>query len=77
MKKTFLFGNQSLTRFTIGIFAKYFGIFFCCKKSKFLHAYCTQIVDCNYSQVEIVLRKISFHILEYFSNMQVKLISLC
>ena len=30
-----------------------------------------QMVDCDYSQVEIVLLKISFCILEYFSNIQV------
>ena len=39
MKETFLFGNQPLTRFTAEIFAKYFANFFCCEKSKFLHAF--------------------------------------
>ena len=41
MKKTIFFGNQSLTRFTAGIFPKFanfFPNFFCCEKSKFLHA---------------------------------------
>ena len=30
-----------------------------------------QMVDCDYSQVEIVLRKIYFPILQYFLNIQV------
>ena len=38
---------------------------------------CEQMVDCDYSQVEIVLLEISFRVLEYFSNIQVKFISLC
>ena len=33
--------------------------------------HCEQAVDCDYSQVERVLRKISFHILENFSNILV------
>ena len=33
--------------------------------------HCEQIVDCDYSQVERVLRKLSIYILEYFSNIQV------
>ena len=35
-----------------------------------------QMVDCDYLQVERVLRKISFRILEYFPNIQVKFIAL-
>ena len=33
--------------------------------------HCEQTVDCDFLQVERVLRKISFHILEYFSNILV------
>ena len=32
--------------------------------------HCEQMVDCRYSQVERVLRKLSIYILEYFSNIQ-------
>ena len=39
--------------------------------------HCEQMADGDYSQGEIVLLKISFRILEYFSNIQVKFISLC
>ena len=43
----------------------------CKKLRKFLHAmYCEQMVDCDYSQVERVLRKLSIYILEYSSNIQ-------
>ena len=67
MKKLISFRNQSLTRFTADIFAKYFSNFFCCDKRNF-YMHCEQMVYCDYSQVEIVLLKISFRILEYFSN---------
>ena len=67
MKNTILFGNQSLTRFTSEIFAKILHnilrIFFIAKNRNF-YMHCEQIVDCDYSQVERVLLKISFRILE-------------
>ena len=63
MKNTFLFGNQSLTWFTAEIFAKILGIFFVAKNRNFYMHY-EQMVDCRYSQVEMVLLKISFRILE-------------
>ena len=80
MKKTILFGNQSLTRFNAEIFAKILQnilrIFVIAKNRNF-YMHCEKIVECRYLQVEIVLVKISFRILEYFANIQVKLISLC
>ena len=72
MKKK-LFGNQSLTRFTAEIFSKILQnilrIFFVAKNRNF-HMHCEQMVDCDYSQVERVLRKLFIYILEYFSNIQ-------
>ena len=80
MKKTILFGNQSLTRFTVEIFANILQnilrIFVVAKNRNF-YMHWEKMVDCRYSQVEIVMQKIYFRILEYFANMQVKLISLC
>ena len=74
MKKTILFGNQSLTQFIAEIFAKILQnilrIFVVAKNRKF-YMHCEKMVDCRYLQVEIVLLNISFRILEYFSNMQV------
>ena len=74
MKKTILFGNQYLTRFTAEIFAKILQnilrIFIVAKNRNF-YMHCEQMVDCRYSQVEIVLLKISFRILGFFSNIQV------
>ena len=74
MKNTILFGNQPLTWFTAEIFAKILQnilrIFFVAKKRN-LYIHCEQMVDCRYSQVERVLRKLSIYILEYFSNIQV------
>ena len=73
MKNTILFANQSLTRFTAEIFANILQnilrIFFVTKNRSF-YTHCEQMVDCRYSQVERVLRKLSIYILEYFSNMQ-------
>ena len=67
MKNTILLGNQSLTRFTSEIFAKILQnilrIFFVAKNRNF-YMHCEQMVDCHYSQVEVVLLKISFRILE-------------
>ena len=40
-------------------------------KNRNLYMYCEKMVDCDYSQVEIVLGKLSIYILEYFSNIQV------
>ena len=80
MKKTILFGNQSLTRFTNGIFEKILQNIlriFVVSKSRNFYMHCEKMVDCRYSQVEIVLLKLSFPILEYFANIKVKLISLC
>ena len=69
-----LFGNQFLTLFTAEIFAKILQnilrIFFVTKNWNF-YLHCEQMVDCDYSQVERVLRKLSGYILEYFSNTQV------
>ena len=79
MKKTILFGNQYLTRFDAEIFAKILQnilrIFVAKNRNFYMH--CEKMVDCRYSQVEIVLLKLSFRILEYFAKIQVKLISLC
>ena len=80
MKKKNLFGNQSLTRFTAEIFAKslqYILQMFFVAKNRNFYMYCEQMVGCCYSQVEIVLLKKFFCVLEYFSNIQVKFISLC
>ena len=67
MKNTILFGNQPLTRFISGIFAKILQnilrIFFAAKNRNF-YTHCEQMADCLYSQVEIVLLKISFCNLE-------------
>ena len=67
MKNTILFGNKSLTWFTAEIFAKILQnilrIFFVAKNRNF-YTHCEQMVDCRYSQVEIVLLKISFRVLE-------------
>ena len=67
MKNTILFGNQSLTWFTAEIFVKILQnilrIFFVAK-SRIFYMHCEQMVDCRYSQVEIVLLKISFRNLE-------------
>ena len=66
MKTKNLFGNQSLTWFTSEIFAKILQnilrIFFVAKNQSF-YMHCEQMVDCEYSQVETVLLKISFRIL--------------
>ena len=74
MKKTILFGNQSLTRFPAEIFAKILQnilrVFFVAKNRNF-YMYWEKMVDCDYSQVERVLRKLSIYILEYFSYIQV------
>ena len=74
MKKTILFGNQSLTRFTAEIFANILQnilrIFVVAKNRNF-YMHWEKMVDCCYSQVEIVMLKIYFRILEYFSNIQV------
>ena len=74
MKNTIFFGNQSLTRFNAEIFAKILQnilrIFVVAQNRNF-YTHCEKMVDCRYSQVEIVLLKISFRILEYFSNIQV------
>ena len=63
MKNTILFGNQPLTRFSSEIFAKMLQnilrIFFVAKNRNF-YMHCEQMADCRYSQVEIVLLKISF-----------------
>ena len=56
-----LFANQALTRFTAEIFAKYFRIFVVAKNRNF-YMHSDQMVDCDYFQVEILLRKISFRI---------------
>ena len=67
MKNTILFGNQYLTRFTAEIFVKLLQntlrIFFVAKNQNF-HMHCEQMADCRYSQVEIMLLKISFCNLE-------------
>ena len=67
MKNTILFGNQSLTRFNAEIFAKSLQnilvIFFAAKNRNF-DMHCEQMADCRYSQVEILLLKISFRNLE-------------
>ena len=67
MENTILFGNQSLTWFAAEIFAKIcqniLRIFFVAKNRNF-YMHCEQMVVCRYSQVEIVLLKISFRILE-------------
>ena len=51
MKNTILFGNQSLTWFTAGIFAKILHnilrIFFVAKNRNF-SMHCEQMVDCRY-----------------------------
>ena len=69
-----LLGNQSLIRFTDDIFAtilkNILPIFFVAKYWNF-YMHCEQMIDCDYSQVERVLRKWSIYILEYFSNIQV------
>ena len=63
MKNTILFGNQSLTRFTAEIFAKtlqnILRIFFSAKNRNF-YMHFEQMVDCSYSEIKIVLPKISF-----------------
>ena len=56
-----LLGNQSLTRFTDDIFATILKnnlpiLFFFAKNLNF-YMHCEQMVDCDYSQVERVLRK--------------------
>ena len=63
MKNIILFSNQSLTRFTTEIFSKILRIFFVGKNRNF-HMHCEQMADCRYSQVEIMLLKISFRNLE-------------
>ena len=63
MKNTILFGNQSLTRFTSKIFAKILQNilrFFFVAKNRNFYMHCEQMVDFRYSQVEMVLLKISF-----------------
>ena len=61
MKKTILFRNQSLTRFNAEIFAKILQnilrIFVVAKNRNF-YMHCEKMVDCRYSQVEIVLLKL-------------------
>ena len=67
MKDTILFGNQSLTLFTAEIFANILQTilrFFFVAKSRNFYMHFEQMVDCRYSQVEVVLLKISFRILE-------------
>ena len=63
MKNTILFGNQHLTLFTSEIYAKILQnilrIFFVAKNRNF-YMHCEQMADCRYSQVEIVMLKISF-----------------
>ena len=46
-------------------------------KNRNFYVHCEKMVDCRYSQVEIVQLKLSFRILEHFANIQVTLISLC
>ena len=80
MKNKHLFGNQSLTWFTAEIFVKILQNIlriFVIMKNRNFYMHCEQIVDCRYSQVGRVLRKLSIYILEYFSNIQVNSISLC
>ena len=52
-------------------FCKIFCDSFLLRKIEIFYMHCEQMVDCRYSQVERVLRKLSIYILEYFPNIQV------